>query len=208
MEHAATGAPLTNAQHRTAARLESFGDIVYGFTLVLMASRLRAPEKPEDLVAELPEFILFLVAFGILCVLWYRHHVIFRDVFVPDVLSTVVNFLVLADIAIFPYPLDLYFKFGVRSAIALAAYALVLGCLNVFVAVLNFRGLQLRGSTIEPQVRTRTLRTATRSAILGLVLLACSFAYPFGLQTMGYVMLIGVCCGLGGYGIWRRVRHA
>ena len=55
MESAARGTALTSAQIRTNARLESFGDIVFGFTLVLMASRLRVPEKPEELIAELPE---------------------------------------------------------------------------------------------------------------------------------------------------------
>jgi uncharacterized membrane protein len=197
---------LTQNQHRTIGRLESFGDIVFGFTLVLMASRLRVPDQPQALVAELPEFAIFLAAFGILSFLWFRHHVILRDLFVPDTLGVVLNFVVLADIAVFAYPLELYFKFGGSSAIALAAYAVVFGVLNLTYGALYIKGLIQRGGHLDDRERDRTIWRTVRVLGLGVALVACAATYSFGLNAMFLTLACIAVPALLGYRVWRTLR--
>jgi uncharacterized membrane protein len=175
---------LTNVQHRTVTRLESFGDIVYGLSLVLMASRLRVPERPEELIAELPEFAIFILAFAILSFLWFRHHTILRDLFVPDTLGNIVNFVALAAIAVFPYPFELYLKFGASSAFSLAAYAAVLTVLNASIAALYYKGLYQRGQHLDQKARTGFAKRADRCLNLAVAFGLCDAAYPYGAENM------------------------
>jgi uncharacterized membrane protein len=197
---------LTQNQHRTIGRLESFGDIVFGFTLVLMASRLRVPDQPQALVAELPEVVIFLLAFGILSFLWFRYHVILRDLFVPDTLGIVLNFVVLADIAVFPYPLELFFKFGPSSAIALAAYAVVFGVLMLSFGALYVKGLVQRGGHLDKSARDWTIWRAIRVIGLGVGFLACAAAYSFGLIAMFWTLACIVIPTFFVYRVWKMVR--
>jgi uncharacterized membrane protein len=206
MEQTARAGELTAVQHRTVTRLESFGDIVYGFTLVLMASRLRVPEKPEDLIAELPEFGLFLLAFAILSILWYRHHMLLRDLFVPDIANVILNFMALAAIAVFAYPLELYIKFGAKSPVAFAAYAIVLGVYNVIMGVLSIRGLRQRGSHLDERSRAGAHRRGYRAAALGASFIACAAAYPFGIDTMFAALVVVALGSFIGYRLWNWYR--
>jgi len=206
METLAHDTELAPAQRSTNSRLESFGDIVFGFTLVSMATRLRVPQKPEDLIAELPDFGVFLLAFAVLCVLWFRQHVLFRDLFVPDPAGIVLNFVVLAAIAVFAYPLELYIKLGQESAIALAGYAVVLGVLNAAFGALCFKGLHQRGGGLDERRHSRAEWTATRASVLGIAFLCCGLAYPLGVQAMFEIIAGVMVAGLGGYAVWRRLR--
>ncbi len=61
---------------RFTRRLESFGDLVFGFSLSLLATRLDVPATAAD-VFTVPLAIGFVLTFVIMCVLWLEHYRIF-----------------------------------------------------------------------------------------------------------------------------------
>ncbi len=78
---------------RTVHRLEAFSDIVIGFSLAQLGASLAFT---KSLTLDIPGVIAFLLAFAIICSLWYFHHRLFDGIFVPSALPIILNFAWLA----------------------------------------------------------------------------------------------------------------
>src|SRR3954466_3846231 len=87
---------------RFTHRLEAFSDLVFGFSLSLLATRLDLPAKVED-IFEASRWGTFVITFGIVCVFWLKHYRIFRHQFVARAPDVVINFVFLFGIAVMPY---------------------------------------------------------------------------------------------------------
>jgi uncharacterized membrane protein len=177
---------LTAAEHKTISRVESFGDIVFGFSLFNLAVNLHPPTTSSAFLAETPEFVLFLVTFGILCSFWWMHHRLFKDYFKPDTIGLMLNFAFLAGVALFSFPLQLYLRFGFRDPLTVAAYAGANLALFGLISAMIWKGLRQLGPSLTEEWRRYGRGMAIRTSILSALMLCSICLYRLGPQVMVY----------------------
>jgi uncharacterized membrane protein len=142
------------------ARLEAFSDLVFGFSLSLLATRLDVPSRVEE-VFEPSRWIAIIVTFAFVCRFWLEHYRIFRHHFVAQISDAIVNFVFLFAIAILPYALQTFLRFD----FFLPSFSLYVGDFSLILlslAILRVRSLQQRRN--DPDVTDR-LRAWRRSLI-------------------------------------------
>jgi uncharacterized membrane protein len=155
---------------RFTQRLEAFSDLVFGFSLSLLATRLDVPANPAE-VFETARWATFIITFGTICAIWLSHYRIFRHHFVARTPDVIVNFIFLLGIAIFPYAVQMVLRFSTaRNVIVLylGDFALVLTAL----ATLRWRALRQRRDDPDADIRLREWRGTVRQYLLVLVIVA------------------------------------
>lgn len=155
---------------RFTHRLEAFSDLVFGFSLSLLATRLELPAKAED-IFEATRWGTFILTFGIVCVFWLAHYRIFRHRFVAHAPDVVINFVFLFGIAVMPYTVQTFLRFMPgQDAILLyfGDFALIFAAL----ATLRCRALLQRRSDVDADVRLKEWRETVRQYGIVLIVLA------------------------------------
>jgi uncharacterized membrane protein len=183
---------LTAADHKTVSRIESFSDIVFGFSLFNLALNLKPPAVSSDLVAQAPQFAVFIATFAVLCSIWWLHHRLFRDFFKPDGAGVILNFALLAAVAMFTYPLQLFMRFGAGETISFAGYAVGGGLVYGLTSILLAKGLFQLGETVGTKRRAEGVILATRLAIIAASMIVALFFYSSGTDAMGLTIIVGV----------------
>jgi uncharacterized membrane protein len=193
-EHHAT---LSAAEHKTINRIESFSDIVFGFSLFNLAFNLRVPATSHDLVSQVPQFIVFVVTFGLLCSLWWLHHQVFQDYFKPDGSGVFLNFALLAAVALFSYPLQLYFRFGWSDPVTIAGYAV--GSMFVFgiISAMMAKGVWQFRTTLSDHHRICGIGTAVATGTVALTMIVAVAMIARGSTAMLLTIGIGTFIGEG-----------
>lgn len=164
---------------RFTHRLEAFSDLVFGFSLSLLATRLDVPVKVED-VFEATRWGTFIITFGIICVIWLAHYRVFRHRFVAEMPDVVINFVFLLGIAILPYAVQTFLRFtSGQDAILLyfGDFALIFTAL----ATLRWRALRQRRGDPDTAVRLKEWRETVRQYGIVLIILACLVGTRFEL---------------------------
>lgn len=123
---------------RLTSRLEAFGDLVFGFSLSLIALRLDVPSRVEEIL-EPTRWLTVIITFALICRFWLEHYRIFRHHFVVRTPDMVVNFVFLFGIAILPYAVQTFLRFEMQ----LAPFSLYMGDVVLILTTLSF--LRLRG---------------------------------------------------------------
>jgi uncharacterized membrane protein len=118
---------------RLTSRLEAFGDLVFGFSLSLIALRLDVPSRVEELF-EPTRWLTVVITFALICRFWLEHYRVFRHRFVVRRLDMVVNFVFLFGIAILPYAVQIFLRFQMQ----LMPFSLYLGDLVLVLTTLSF----------------------------------------------------------------------
>jgi uncharacterized membrane protein len=163
---------------RFTHRLEAFSDLVFGFSLSLLATRLDIPADVSQ-VFEPMRWSTFIITFAIICVIWLAHYKIFRHHFVPRVPDVIVNFIFLLGIAVMPIAVQTFLRFTTgRNAIVLyfGDFALVFAAL----ATLRWRALLQRRGNPDVDLRTREWRGTVRQYTIVLVIVACLIGMAVG----------------------------
>jgi uncharacterized membrane protein len=164
---------------RFTHRLEAFGDLVFGFSLSLLATRLDIPAKVED-VFEATRWATFVITFGIICVIWLAHYRVFRHRFVARATDVVINFIFLFGIAIMPYSVQTFLRF-MPGQDAILLYFGDLALIFLALATLRWRALlQRRGDTDIPG-RLKEWRQTVRQYGIVFLFLACLLAMRAGI---------------------------
>jgi uncharacterized membrane protein len=141
---------------RLTSRLEAFGDLVFGFSLSLIALRLEVPSRVEE-TFEPTRWLTVIITFALICRFWLEHYRIFRHQFVVRTPDMVVNFAFLFGIAILPYAVQTFLRFRLQ----LMPFSLYLGDLVLVLATLSFlrtRGLRQRRGDPDDEGRLRDWR--------------------------------------------------
>lgn len=149
---------------RFTHRLEAFSDLVFGFSLSLLATRLDIPENQADVFAP-TRWATFIVTFGMICAIWLAHYRIFRHRFIARPADVIVNFIFLFGIAVLPYAVQTFLRFGsgLNSIILyLGDFALVLGAL----ASLRWSALRQRRNDDDVEARVREWRGTLRQYVI------------------------------------------
>jgi uncharacterized membrane protein len=163
---------------RFTHRLEAFSDLVFGFSLSLLAVRLDIPADASQ-VFEATRWSTFIVTFAIICILWLAHYKIFRHHFVPQIADVIINFIFLLGIAVLPYAVQTYLRFANgRESLMLyfGDFALVFAAL----ATLRGRALRQRRGDPDSEVRLREWRATVRQFTIVLVIVGCLIAMGVG----------------------------
>jgi uncharacterized membrane protein len=156
---------------RFTHRLEAFSDLVFGFSLSLLATRLDLPANVSEVFAA-TRWGTFIVTFAIICVIWLAHYGIFRHEFVAQTPDVIINFIFLLGIAVLPYAVQTYLRFpGGRDAIVLyfGDFALVFAAL----ATLRWRALRQRRGAPDVEERMREWRRAVRQYLIVVDVVVC-----------------------------------
>lgn len=145
---------------RFTGRLEAFSDLVFGFSLSLLATRLDVPARVED-VFDPARWIAVIGTFGFVCRFWLEHYRIFRHHFVADMSDAIINFVFLFAVAIMPYSVQTFLHFNV----SIPSFTLYLGDFSLVLASLaTLRVRSLRQRRNDPDVADR-LRVWRRSVM-------------------------------------------
>jgi len=152
---------------RLTSRLEAFGDLVFGFSLSLIALRLDVPSRAEE-IFELARWFTVILTFALICRFWLEHYRIFRHQFVVRGPDMVVNFVFLFGIAILPYAVQTFLRFKMQ----LVPFSLYIGDVALILSTLSFlrmRGLRQRRDDPDEEGRLRDWRrTVVQFAVAAL----------------------------------------
>jgi len=163
---------------RFTHRLEAFSDLVFGFSLSLLATRLDIPADSSQ-IFETTRWSTFIITFTIICVFWLAHYKIFRQHFVPEVPDVAINFIFLLGIAILPYALQIYLRFA-NDRNALVFYFGDFTLVFAALATLRWRALLQRRGDPEPDLRLREWRATVRQYAIVLVIVGSLIAMGMG----------------------------
>jgi len=163
-------------------RLEAFSDIVIAFSLSELAFSLQVPNSASALFVHPDRYVAFAASFGVICSIWWLHNRLFAYFFVPDAVSIVLNFLLLASIVMVGFALQLFFRFE-ADPIATATYACSLGLLYGLIALLYAKGLRDTRLTVGADLRREAVSRGRRCAIVAVVFFLSILAYRLGSQA-------------------------
>src|ERR1700760_1174920 len=115
-------------ERQLGGRLESFGDIVMGFSMSQLALQLEIPKRPEDVFGHPMNYFVFFAAFGLLAMFWLRFHRIMAIGFTPRRIDLVLLFGMLSFIALVPFALITYTRLlGPKGSFTQQSVSLYLG---------------------------------------------------------------------------------
>ncbi|MGI9172638.1 MAG: TMEM175 family protein [Chthoniobacterales bacterium] len=143
-------------RERFTSRLEAFSDLVFGFSLSLLATRLDVPARVED-IFDPARWLTVIVTFALVCRFWLEHYRTFRHGFIAEIFDVVVNFIFLFAIAILPYSLQTFLRFPKF----LPSFALYMGDFSLILlslTLLRVRSLRQRRTDPDPGTRLREWR--------------------------------------------------
>ena len=182
---------------RLTSRLEAFGDLVFGFSLSLIALRLDVPSQVQE-IFEPTRWLTVILTFALICRFWLEHHRIFRHRFVVGPPDMVVNFVFLFGIAILPYAVQTFLRFEMQRG----PFSLYVGDVVLILATLSFlrtRGLRQRRGDTDEEGRLRDWqRTVAQFAVafLAAVLLAAMYRsgadFPTDIRRFGSYAVPGI----------------
>jgi uncharacterized membrane protein len=165
---------------RFTHRLEAFSDLVFGFSLSLLATRLDVSANASE-VFNATRWATFIITFGMICAIWLAHYRIFRHQFVAQIPDVIVNFIFLLGIAVLPYAVQTFLRFGSGDATIL--YVGDFGLIFTALATLRWRALRQRRGDPDVDVRLREWRGTVRQYVIVVVIIGSIVAMNAGLIT-------------------------
>jgi uncharacterized membrane protein len=187
---------LPIGERHLVGRLESFGDIVMGFSMSQLALQLEIPKTPHDVFARPLNYLIFFAAFGLLGIFWLRFHRIMATGFAPKSLDIVLLFGFLACVALVPFALITYMRLlGPSGAYSRESVALYLGDflgVATFSWILSIRGLRRAWSVLAEDERPAAWRPALAGfVIVPAFIVALAAVVATGPLAFGLLILIG-----------------
>ena len=176
---------LPLGERHLVGRLESFGDIVIGFSMSTLALQLQIPKTPADVFGHPMNYFVSFAAFGFVAMFWLRFHRIMAIGFAPRRLDLALLFALLSFIALVPFALITYMRLlGPEGSYAAPSVALYLGVflgISIFSWALNLRGLRRAWSVLDEAER----HEAWRPALAGFVIVPTFAVAMAAVLTLG-----------------------
>jgi len=186
---------LPAGERHLVGRLESFGDIVVGFSMSQLALQLEIPKTPHDVFGHGIKYVVFFGAFALLGIFWLRFHRVMAIGFAPRPLDISLLFGFLSFVALVPFSLITYTRLVGPAGYARESVTLYLADflgVALFSFALSIRGLRRAWSVLDEAERP----AAWRPVIAGFVvvpafLLALASVVAAGPIALGWLILIG-----------------
>ena len=186
---------LPDGERHLVGRLESFGDIVVGFSMSQLALQLEIPKTPHDVFAHGIKYVVFFGAFALLGIFWLRFHRVMAIGFAPRPLDIWLLFGFLSFVALVPFSLITYTRLVGPAGYAREAIALYLGDflgIAVFSWLLSIRGLRRAWSVIDEADRPAAWRPVMAGfVVVPAFLLALVSVVAAGPLALGWLIVIG-----------------
>lgn len=170
-----------SGDERFTRRLEAFSDLVFGFSLSLLAARLDVPSSAAEILNG-AKVGAFVVTFAIICVLWLEHYRIFRHHFVARPFEIVVNFVFLFGLASLPYALQTFLRFEDEPK-SLDLYFGDIALILATLSTMRLSGLRQRGRELDEATRLREWRRVVGQYGLAVILALLVAATSMGWMT-------------------------
>ena len=159
---------------RLVRRIESFSDLVIGFSLALLALTLKVPPTFNDLLVHPWWLIAYAWTFAVICNVWYMHQRLFTYFFLPTAGTIIGNFALLSMIGLVVFFVQVFVHFiGVDpdQILAFTAYFTATGCAFLLAGALYAHGLRKRWDQLDVDLRAAGLVYALRGLVGGTALL-------------------------------------
>jgi uncharacterized membrane protein len=98
-------------------RIEAFSDAVFAFAVTLLIVSLEVPKSFEELLVTMRGFFAFGASFLILMLIWYEQNVFFRRYGLDDLVTIVLNCILIFLVLFYVYPLKFLFTLMFSSQI-------------------------------------------------------------------------------------------
>lgn len=186
---------------RLTHRIESFSDLVIGFSLALLALTLSIPPHIVDLARHPWWLIAYFWTFAVIARLWYTHQRLFTLYFWPNTLSIFLNFIALSLVGLLVYFVQVFVHYSAASSDrvwAFIAYFTVLGVLLFVVGALHLIGVKYRWNELNTAERYAGMTHAIRGMLPGtFVLIGAIFAASRVAKSMGDIWPVPVAAVIG-----------
>ncbi len=186
---------LAEGERHLVGRLESFGDIVVGFSMSQLALQLEIPKTAHDVFGHGIKYVVFFGAFGLLGVFWLRFHRVMAIGFAPRTLDIWLLFGFLSFVALVPYSLITYTRLVGPAGYARESVALYLADflgVSVFSFMLSIRGLRRAWSILDEADRPAAWRPVLAGfVVVPVFLVALASVLAAGPIALGWLILIG-----------------
>jgi uncharacterized membrane protein len=185
---------LSTGDRHLVGRLESFGDIVVGFSMSQLALQLEIPRTADDVFGHPLRYFVFFAAFGIVSVFWFRFHRIMANGFAPRRPDVVLLFAFLASVALVPFALVTYMRLLGGAGVSREGFLLYLGVFFAVAAlswILTLRGMRRSWALLDEKERRGSWRAAVAGlAIVPTMALTLVLVARYGPQASSAIMLI------------------
>jgi len=195
-------------QSRETSRIESFSDNVFGIALTLLVLAIKVPTMPTDnqpgylleqLSAQWPAYITYVISFFTILLMWIKHHVMFERIQKADHALMFLNGMMLLPVTLVPFPTSLLAVFishpQARYAAALFAgtYVVIIGMYNLVWA--HITRMNARQGVVEDARRIRKL-TRRLNVCFALYLTAFGLAFIEPLACIAACFLLAIYLAL------------
>lgn len=164
-------------------RLEAFSDLVFGFSLSLLAVRLDVPPNVHDILKP-ARVIPFVVTFAVICAMWMEHYRIFQHHFVARPVEILVNFIFLFGLAVLPFAVQAFIQFPgepITIGLYFGDFALVLLSLSI----LRWRGLLQRRGDLDETERLRDWKRLLVQCVISLIMIVMILLLSMRMVAVG-----------------------
>ena len=158
---------------RLVSRIESFSDLVIGFSLALLALTLSIPSHIVDLITNPWWLVAYFWTFAVICALWFNHQRLFTHYFVPEIASILLNFLFLAMVGLIVYFVQVFVHYHdeYEKMWSFLAYFFVFGVAFISIGTLYLHGTKRRSDQLEAKDRFDGIYHGCRALAVGIAVI-------------------------------------
>jgi len=186
---------LPDGERHLVGRLESFGDIVLGFSMSQLALQLEIPKTAGDVFGHGIKYVVFFGAFALLGIFWLRFHRVMAIGFAPRTVDIWLLFGFLSFVALVPYSLITYTRLVGPAGYSRESVALYLADflgVSVFSLILSIRGLRRAWSVLDEADRPAAWRPVLAGfVVVPVFLIALASVVAAGPIALGWLIIIG-----------------
>lgn len=182
----------------TTERLEAFSDAVFAIAITLLVLEIAVPEEHTDglahaLAAQWPTYLAYVVSFFIIGIIWINHHAVFSAFDRADRTLLMLNLLLLAWVALIPWPTSLIATYmregGEDEQVAALVYAGTMAGMGITFSALWIYATRRRRLVAEwlsdDQIRARTARFVLGAPLYLVAMAASSIAAVVSVAIIG-----------------------
>ncbi|HUN29948.1 MAG TPA: TMEM175 family protein [Alphaproteobacteria bacterium] len=186
---------------RLIRRLESFSDLVIGFSLALLSLTLVVPTHVVELYRNPWWLIAYIWTFALIASIWYTHQRLFSYFFTVRPYTILLNFVLLASLGLIVYFVQVFVHVtGEPDKVwAFLAYFLMQSIAFIAMGALYAHGVRVRWGRLDGDLRYQGVRNAVRMLATGGAILigviAAALMHPQSMDsaaTLGFVSVAGV----------------
>jgi uncharacterized membrane protein len=179
-------------------RIETFSDGVFAIAITLLVLEIAVPHPRGDrlahaLAAQWPAYLAYAVSFFIIGIIWVNHHAVFTALDRADRTLLMLNLLLLAWVALIPWPTSLIATYmrdgGPDERIAALVYAGTMAGMGISFSALwvyaTWHRRLVAAWLSDEQIRTRTVRFVVGAPLYVLAMAASWIAAVVSVAIIG-----------------------